>query len=292
MAKLFYTIDEAAAKLRKSNDEVMRLADDGQLDVFRDRDRVMFKVAQVDLLAGDDADMAINLDDEPAPRNLGGSGSAVPLAADSGELAMSDEPEHQDIRLASDHGSGFGLESPKEQSGISVFEVDEVGDADAAAQTQVTEAVSAGFSVGDSGSSGSGMMDLTREVEDSQFGGGLASESAFGGVGAAVGAGAAAGAALFESSGADADNEPAPSMLMAAAEPIAPMWSGATAGLALGSVLVTAGAVAAVMSGMMGSFSQTFSFVPDMGLPMVAGIALGVVALLGIIGAFIGKMAG
>ena len=42
MAKLFYTMEEAASKLGKSEDEVQKLIDSGQLQEFRDRDRIMF----------------------------------------------------------------------------------------------------------------------------------------------------------------------------------------------------------------------------------------------------------
>ena len=51
MAKMFYTLEEAASKLGKSVDDVKTMAEKGQLQEFRDRDRLMFKVDQVDLLA-------------------------------------------------------------------------------------------------------------------------------------------------------------------------------------------------------------------------------------------------
>jgi len=54
MAKMFYSLEEAAAKLGKSEAQVRGMAESGQLQEFRDRDRLMFKVEQVDLIAGDD----------------------------------------------------------------------------------------------------------------------------------------------------------------------------------------------------------------------------------------------
>ena len=54
MAKMFYTLDEAAAKLGMDEADVQSLAESGQLQEFRDREKLMFKVEQVDLLAGDD----------------------------------------------------------------------------------------------------------------------------------------------------------------------------------------------------------------------------------------------
>lgn len=65
MAKMFYTLDEAAERLGKSADDVKKMASSGQIQEFRDRDRLMFKVEQIDLLAadedvggGDDADLS------------------------------------------------------------------------------------------------------------------------------------------------------------------------------------------------------------------------------------------
>ena len=54
MAKMFYTLDEAASKLGKSEAQLKEMVARGELQEFRDRDRLMFKVEQVDLLAGGD----------------------------------------------------------------------------------------------------------------------------------------------------------------------------------------------------------------------------------------------
>jgi len=64
MAKLFYTLAEVAAKLGKSEDHVKQLAAQGQLQQFRDRDKLMFKCAQVDALsATDESALELSLDD-------------------------------------------------------------------------------------------------------------------------------------------------------------------------------------------------------------------------------------
>lgn len=51
MDKMFYTLDEAAKRLDKSRETVIEMASRGQLQEFRDRDKLMFKREQVDLLA-------------------------------------------------------------------------------------------------------------------------------------------------------------------------------------------------------------------------------------------------
>ena len=75
MAKLFYTLDEAASKLKMSEADVKNLVASGQLQEFRDRDKLMFKVDQVNLLAaGGDEDAS------------SASASGVIPLAESGEL--------------------------------------------------------------------------------------------------------------------------------------------------------------------------------------------------------------
>lgn len=54
MAKMFYTLEETAAKLDMSENDVMELVNSGQLQEFRDRDKSMFKVDQVEILSGID----------------------------------------------------------------------------------------------------------------------------------------------------------------------------------------------------------------------------------------------
>lgn len=48
MAKMFYSLKETAKKLKITESEVIRLARSGQFQDFRDRDRLMFKVEQID----------------------------------------------------------------------------------------------------------------------------------------------------------------------------------------------------------------------------------------------------
>ena len=46
MAKMFYSLEEAAAKLGRSTQEVSAMAERKELEVFRDRDRIMLKVEE------------------------------------------------------------------------------------------------------------------------------------------------------------------------------------------------------------------------------------------------------
>ena len=207
MAKMFYSVEEAAAKLRMTPDQVRDLAAKGQLQEFRDRDELMSKVEQVDLLAAG---------------KRGDDSGIIPLAG-SGEL----EP----ISLASS-GTGVGVESPKEQTGISIFDAETTEEADPSAVTRVTA----------SGGSGSGgLLDLTKESDDSAMGAGALGEvygsetvaartteqTAMGGE----------GGAMFEAPGGGAEVESAAApMMMAVAEAYDGAGSGFVGGLSLGIV--------------------------------------------------------
>ena len=88
MAKLFYTLEEASAKLNKSSDEISSLVAKGKLREFRDHeDKLMFKVEEIDLIAGDSADnfkldlsVEMPADSDSFELDLSGSGES-PLAA-------------------------------------------------------------------------------------------------------------------------------------------------------------------------------------------------------------------
>ncbi len=157
MAKMFYTLEEASEKLGLDADQIKEMATEGKLQQFRDRDKLMFKREQVDGLAG--------------VSDLSGSDSGIQLA-DPG-------PDDTDAISLAD-ATGFGGSQAGDSmsgTGISVFEADEVDGADPMAQTQVT---SAGIddeelaleSVG----SGSGLLDLTRESDDTSLGAELLDE--------------------------------------------------------------------------------------------------------------------
>ena len=76
MAKMFYSLQEAASKLKKSESDVRQMAAKGEITEFRDGDRLIFKVDQIDLLAGDD-------DGDSSEMS-----SMIPLADTGGASAM------------------------------------------------------------------------------------------------------------------------------------------------------------------------------------------------------------
>ena len=237
MAKLFYTLEEAAQKLRVDEERIKQMAGNRQIQPFVDGEKLMFKRDQIDALAASaESDVRAALGDtgalpvadaagdtgaiplassgdtgatEPADSGAGGGPAAEPTGAEalagsglgsSGLLSALGSGLGSGIgsegRLAGDEvdpgtGDGTGLvdlaEAPasggngqaaSQGSGVSVFDAEEVDAADPMAQTMMTEGVEgqgdemALESVG----SGSGLLDLTREADDTSLGAELLDE--------------------------------------------------------------------------------------------------------------------
>lgn len=259
MDKMFYSLEEAAKKLGKSADDIRQMASKGQLQEFRDRDKLMFKREQVDLLAGEEDGM-------------------IPLASDSGELSLSSS------------GTGMKADAAKEGSAISIFEADATDEADANAVTRVASAQ--GFAdPGKSGSGSGGLLDLTKEADDTSLGAGLmedvyANDTVAQQTAADVPAGGG-GEALFESPGAVDTESNAP--VMVAAEAYDGTWSGIAGGLAAGMVVAM----------LLGAFALILGFTSSAGGGLLAtigdnfyvfvGVAAGVPLVFALVGMMLGK---
>ncbi|MBL8760372.1 MAG: hypothetical protein JNL50_03635, partial [Phycisphaerae bacterium] len=239
----------------KNTDQVKDMVSSNQLQEFRDRDRLMFKVEQVDLLAG------------------GKDEESIPLA-DSGEL----EP----LSLASS-GSASGImvspETAKEQTGISIFDADATEEADPSAVTRVSAAPSLA-DPGRSGS-GSGLLDMTKDQDDTSLGANLL-DDVYGNETVAqqtaVEPAADEGGALFESPAAtDADTAMAAAsaaavMPMMAGEPYDGAGSGLVGGLSFAAAVALLVAAFAVVLGLTGVGDDLIAMLGDNFLPIVGGL--------------------
>lgn len=282
MAKMFYSLEEAAARLKKSPDQVRQMASKGQLTEFRDGDRLIFKVDQVDLLAGDEEHDASEMS-SMIPLADTGAGTALGMTG----LGLADS-------AAGSASSRAGVESPKEKSGIPVFEADELELADPSAVTQVTETAleGAGLQVENLSGSGSGLMDLTRESDDTSLGAqGLMDElypSEEGTAGATV---AEESSGLFEGQAAAADIAgPEAPVAAGPVEEYDGVGSGLTGGLALGALAALGMAVVIVVMSMSG---LSPGFVSSLGGELAPlawmGIFAGATAVFAGVGFVLGK---
>ncbi len=282
MAKMFYTLEEAAAKLGMSTDEVQALVESGQLQEFRDRDNLMFKVDQVDLLGGDDdEELDITLAD-----TSGGTGGldAISLSA-------------------SGSASSLSLESTGELTGVSIFDAEEGDDAEANDETLVSGGGLGGMALGgsgfgmDAGASGSGLAQLAFEPDDTSLGGNLLDDLAADSQGGASGIGgsalgesaigASAAGALFE--GTDSSpNVFASQASMPMGMPMGEAYDGPASGLfggiALGSVVVLMAAMAVMILGLSGGSDVVLGKVDQDMLYMILGGSFGLVLVMGGIG--------
>ena len=275
MAKMFYSIEETAAKLGKTAAEVQELAASGKLQEFRDRDRLVFKVEQVDLLAGGDEHI-------PLADSKGGSGL---------ELALEDSSPG----VGGLAGSGSGIEideGAKERSGISIFDTESTEEGDPSAVTRITPTGGTEPLSLESVGSGSGLLDLTREGDDTSLGADLLEDVYKNEEGAGADTTGASG--LFEPTSAASDVSPGvgagvPALAMMAAEPYDGSGSGLVGGAAFAGIVIAAAALVATITGIIGSADNPLVSLV-MGQPMLwLGVGVGLLVLAILIGWVRGK---
>jgi hypothetical protein len=264
MAKMFYTIEEVAQKLGKSEDEVREMARSGQIQEFRDRDRLMFKVEQIDLLAGgddDDEDMSLSLEDSRGD-SRGGSG-----------IALAD--------------SDLGLSDSREGTGISVFDTDHGGEGDGAEQTAIGETLDEELSL-ESVGSGSGLLDLTKESDDTALGAELLEEVYSAEENIEIPAGASG---LFEATETHSEE-----FVAVAGTAVMPMaveaYDGAGSGLGAGMLIgATAAMVCIAIMAIVGVSGATPGLAMNFAqnLWLWVGALAGLTLIFGVVGWFIGR---
>jgi excisionase family DNA binding protein len=174
MAGMFYTIQEVAAKLGKTEDQIKQLVQEGKLREFRDGAKILFKVNEVDAMAGPAAptppfaeESAISLtplDDTGSmvPAGPGGSTSAVPI--DLGD-------ETFDMSKADTQLTGEGLSVLGETDSEYKITDDTMGKTHASTASEPSlEKIEEDVNL-DSFGSGSGLLDLSLQADDTSLGG-------------------------------------------------------------------------------------------------------------------------
>jgi hypothetical protein len=322
MAKMFYTLDEAKTALGKSEEEIKQYAREGRLREFRDGPRLMFKADQVEQLrsetsggGGDQVDLGVS--DSGGMIDLvdttGASGTSITLAdtntgqstgfaLKSGTGAGGTVKAKEDTALATDLGlsgtaggipspaarsSGSGISSGGSRSGINVFGADEVpGAVDPLAQTAITPSTQEINleSVG----SGSGLLDLSRERDDTSLGAVL-EEISPGASGAPASDTGLGGGVELEAPSGGIDRAPMAPVVVQAYDPMAPAFGG----LALGAAAAVLFGLFALTAGVEGTSPGALAWLRD---PSNASkqlwFVLGGGLVLAIIFFFIGMLTG
>src|SRR5260221_3224054 len=201
MAKMFYTLDETKVSLSLNEEEIKQLSREGRLREFRDGPRLMFKADQVDNLkaelaggGGDqislgpsDSGLGISLADSKASPL---SGSGISLADTDFGKSPGAGMVKDDTALAADlglSGTAAGIPSPGRSGdtrsgskvgsrvGVNVFGDEDSGRVDPMAQTSIGSCIQYQINLEGVGS-GSGLLDLTRESDDTSLGAELLDE--------------------------------------------------------------------------------------------------------------------
>lgn len=304
MAKMFYTLDEAKTALGKNEEELKQYAREGKLREFRDGPRLMFKADQVEALrnelgGGGSLDhVDLGPSDSGSPIGLvdskGASGTSITLSDSDaggsvGGLQMKDDTAGPiDLGMT---GSMGGIPSPaRTGTGVTVFRPDEVERADPLAQTSISSTMQDQINLEGVGS-GSGLLDLTRESDDTSLGAELLDEitpGAKGGRRGATPAGASQSGTgigtLAAPSGGRVISQP---VYVEAADPMAPAFGAAA--LAATIVVVFGGFVTtAAVSGYWPDVVRNLTE-GGRGLLFLAGIGLGLAIVFFIIGLLIGR---
>lgn len=172
MAGMFYTIQEVTAKLGKSEDQLKEMVKEGKLREFRDGAKILFKVNEVDAMTGpastpfaeESAISLTPLDDTSSlmPAGPGGSTSMIPI--DLGDEAF-------DLSKADTSLTGEGLNVLGETDSEFKISDDAMGKTHASSAAEPSiEKIEEDVNL-DSFGSGSGLLDLSLQADDTSLGG-------------------------------------------------------------------------------------------------------------------------
>jgi hypothetical protein len=313
MAKLFYTLTETSNILGKSEDEVREMAKSGKIEEMRDGEDIIFKRQQVDLLVADapatDLDLDISSDGSSMAMGLsdsntgddttedipsGGSGYGM---SDSGTgLGLGGSAAGLDLGGSGfgfdlgDSGSAIGLDLGGSGAASGIGAAFEGGEDDDLAETRVADALDEELSLEAVGS-GSGLLDLTNESDDTSLGAELL-DAVWQGDDTGNFDGDASG--LFETSEQEQEQiatvaADAPMGLpVAMAEVYDGKWSGTGVGLLLGSLVALLAVSVMLVTSIMGVSPKLANMVTG-DVMMWGGGFLGFAIVAGLVGMFIGK---
>jgi len=171
-----YTQDEAVKKLALKREDIANLVREGRIREFRIDGQVKYKKEEIDALA-EEINPSLGVGDESSGSDTSG-GSAIDLVpADTTDGGT-------DVVSLEETGDHLAPVTPSKEdtvitpAGVSVFDEDELAglDADPMAKTQIAPSVTDELSI-EGGSGGkSGLLDMTRDSDDTSLGAELLDE--------------------------------------------------------------------------------------------------------------------
>ena len=299
--KMYYSEDEAAAKLGCNVDDLGAYVTEEKIRVFKDGVRNMYNADEVDALAGElglgggeddlvltpsdsalDDEITLGIAGEETDAAMGDEGVALIPQGDSGmpidavnigdESSAPSEPGKDDTAIAVEEGG-------------SIFETGdfEMESADAMAQTQVPSTLEDQIAIEGVGS-GSGLLDLTRESDDTSLGAEILEH---------IDADGDETPELIEDSltsglsGLSQASAPAPEpAFVEEIDPTAGLFGGLAVGCAVIGIIVTALALASMLQ-----FEPSFLVWLSQNPLAVVAAGIGVIGLAGLLGFLAGKSA-
>lgn len=262
--KMYYTEEETMAKLSVSLAELTAFANDGKLRVFPDGGSKMYRVSEVDamLLPEEETIELSPADSVP--------GDMVSITESDEE----DKPESKEDTVITSEG-------------ISIFDDEDLNieDADPMAKTQIAPSLDEQLG-GEGAGSGSGLLDLTRESDDTSLGSVLDDIGMDTGVGA--GLAAEAGDTMDVPMGLDSVE---PVVAQPVQADVIDASSGLFSGFAIGCALVSLLLAAVAMPLMRGMTPPRYVQVIQSNLAIFLVVAVVIIGIAGVVGMLVGKSA-
>ena len=181
MAKNFYTAQEAAERLGKTEEDLKNLVRSGSLREFRDGANVTYKAEDVEALVPD-----VSAASDTGTSSASGEivlepaeDSGIELTPTGSDILSLEELDSGDTSSSTATGRGDTATAKKGDTvvpsvGVNVFDDEELDEVvDPLAQTAVTDVGGLGI---DGVGSGSGILDLTKESDDTSLGAELLEE--------------------------------------------------------------------------------------------------------------------
>jgi excisionase family DNA binding protein len=163
MAGMFYSLQEVAEKLGISEEEIQKLVSEGKLREFRDGSNVLFKVDEVEALTPE-VSISESGETPPEPEPAAGSDEISLAAEATGDAGAIDELD-EDTIVAGEGINVLGETDSEADLADDIME-ETKGTADEPSLEEIEEDVNL-----DTFGSGSGLLDLSLQADDTSLGG-------------------------------------------------------------------------------------------------------------------------